>query len=255
MAQTIGQTLQKEREKRGMTIADVAHDTHIHADTIRGLEADDYSVFSSTTYARSFLQLYSRHLEVDADEALHDFDSVSENLNSGKFSYLKSVTDDIEPGETIHLHDTGNHAISYDNEEKRPVPFFLLIVVLLLLMVIPAFYFIGKKATSIEEASSIFKDAISSKGQNPNNNQGQQNAKNNTSAAESIEASDSSQADSTPALSKINSREQQSSRQITKSKSAPASSAAASSLQLKAVPVAPINSVPLEKTDTAQNRN
>lgn len=167
MAQTIGQLLQKKRKQRGLTVADVANDTHIHAATIRGLEADDYSVFSSTSYARSFLLLYSRHLEVDAEEALHEFDCVSESLSSGKFSYLESVTGAIEPGETIHLHEDINHSASYGDTRRQPFPLFLALGVFLLLLIIPVFYFIGKKADSLEEAGSIFKQAISSKQESP----------------------------------------------------------------------------------------
>ncbi|NOX99611.1 MAG: hypothetical protein GXP30_07770 [Verrucomicrobia bacterium] len=168
MAQTIGQLLQKEREQRGLTIADVAHDTRIHANTIRGLEADDYSVFSSTTYAKSFLQLYSRHLEIDANETLHEFDSVTEGLNSGNFSYLKSVTSAIEPGETIHPHESISHTPSYGEARRQPFPLFLALIVFLLLLIIPVFYLVGKKAESMEEAKSIFKDALTNRGNTGN---------------------------------------------------------------------------------------
>jgi len=171
MAKTIGQLLQKERKKQGMSVADVAHDTHIHADTIRGLEADDYSVFSSTTYARSFLQLYSRHLEVDADEALHDFDSVSENLSNGKFSYMNSVTDSIEPGETIHPHRPISQNVPYGKDRKQPIPIFLALVVALLVLMIPTFYFIGKKANSMEEAKSILRGVLADKEKDLNSDQ------------------------------------------------------------------------------------
>ncbi len=163
MAQTIGQTLQKKREQQGLSIADVAHDTRIHADTIRGLEADDYSVFASTTYARSFLLLYSRHLEVDADEALQDFASVARQLTKSGRVALAPTAHNIEPGESILPREKSASPSSYSNDRKQPFPLFLAVAVLFLLLVIPTFYFIGKKADSLEEAASILKETVSSK--------------------------------------------------------------------------------------------
>jgi cytoskeletal protein RodZ len=47
-------------------VSDVCHATRITEAQILGLEADDYSVFPSVSYARSFLGLYSSFLGVDA---------------------------------------------------------------------------------------------------------------------------------------------------------------------------------------------
>jgi len=254
MALTIGQILQKEREKRDLSIADVAHETHIHADTIRGLEADDYSVFSSTTYAKSFLQLYSRHLEVDAGEALHDFDSVTENLNSGKFSYLESVTDAIEPGETIHPHVDNSHAVSYGDDNHPPRPLFLTIVVFLLVLVIPVFYFIGKRANSMEEATSIFKEALFSKGESLLNNQNPQKTNGIKSPTESQPDVPPDQADASPSLKEENTSQHRFPRPLTKSKPTPLRSNANLGAPIIANPVRP-KGQPLKKTNTVQNRN
>ena len=255
MSQTIGQTLQKEREQRGLSIADVAHDTRIHVDTIRGLEADDYSVFSSTTYARSFLQLYSRHLEVDADAALQDFDSVAENLSNGGFSYLESVTDAIEAGETIHTHSDDNRVSSYGEKHKQPLPLFLTVVVLLLLVMIPAFYFIGQKANSLEEAASILKETIVPKGEALSENHDQQDSKGNPSTLENVQqvatksitsANDPQAApDEPPPLNDLS--RHRFPRPLPESKPSP------STIQLKAIPVEPKKKS--TEANTAQNRN
>lgn len=172
MAQTIGQILQKEREHQGLSVIEVAGDTRIPANMIRALETDDYSVFSSSTYARRFLLLYSRHLEVDADDALHEFDSITQGLNKGGGSYLKPGSAAIEEGETIqqhlHSHADNQYSPSYRHEGKRTVfPLLLAIAVLLLLLLIPIFYYIGKKANSLEEATAILNQAISSEEKSP----------------------------------------------------------------------------------------
>lgn len=249
MAQTIGQLLQKEREQRGLTIADVAHDTHIHANTIRGLEADDYSVFSSTTYARSFLQLYSRHLEVDAGDALHDFDSVSENLSSGKFSYLGSATNDIEPGEIIHPHQDLSHTVPYGDERRQAFPLFLALVVFLLLLIIPIFYFIGKKAESMEEAKSIFKDAISSTKATAVTDSNQSENNDKPSPTEPLVVSENPSITQTP---EKKSRPHRFSTPLPTVEPNPVTPA--STLPIKAIPVTP-KDTNLRRTKTAQNRN
>lgn len=163
MAQTIGETLRKKREQLGWSIEDVAHNTRIHANTIRGLETDDYSVFASTTYAKSFLQLYSRHLEVDAEDALNDFGAVARQLNESSRVTLAPTSNRIEPGEAIQSHQsfTSKASPAYNKKSKQPFPVFLGVAVLLLILIIPTFYFIGKKAKSLEEATTILKDTLS----------------------------------------------------------------------------------------------
>lgn len=70
MTDSIGKVLKEARLARGYSVSDAAHATRITENQILGLEADDYSVFSSVAYARSFLGLYSGFLEVDAKSEL-----------------------------------------------------------------------------------------------------------------------------------------------------------------------------------------
>lgn len=63
----IGEQLQKAREKAGLTVDDVLFKTRIPRSVILALEAGDFSVFCSPTYAKSFLSQYSDFLNVDAD--------------------------------------------------------------------------------------------------------------------------------------------------------------------------------------------
>ncbi len=66
MSDSIGNKLKDARLGRGNSVSDVCHATRITEAQILGLEADDYSVFPSVAYARSFLGLYSTFLGVDA---------------------------------------------------------------------------------------------------------------------------------------------------------------------------------------------
>lgn len=69
----IGNTLIAARQKNGYSVLDVAHHTKISPKIITALEADDYSVFDSSTYARSYLTLYSEFLHLDSSPWLNAF--------------------------------------------------------------------------------------------------------------------------------------------------------------------------------------
>lgn len=72
---SIGKQLNKAREDKGLSIEDVAFRTHIPAARLLELENDDFSNFANLTYAKGFLKLYSRFLEVDLSEYLAEFDT------------------------------------------------------------------------------------------------------------------------------------------------------------------------------------
>lgn len=62
----IGERLQRARDRAGMSVEDVQFRTRIPKSVVIALEAADFSVFSSPTYAKSFLSQYSGFLKVDA---------------------------------------------------------------------------------------------------------------------------------------------------------------------------------------------
>lgn len=63
----IGGRLQEAREQAGLTWDDVQFRTRIPKSVIEALEAGNFSVFASPTYAKSFLAQYSDFLKVEAD--------------------------------------------------------------------------------------------------------------------------------------------------------------------------------------------
>ena len=63
----IGKRLRGAREKAGLSVDDVVHHARIPRSVVEALEAEDFSVFTSPTYAKSFLRQYSGYLEVDAE--------------------------------------------------------------------------------------------------------------------------------------------------------------------------------------------
>jgi cytoskeletal protein RodZ len=68
MEESVGKKLSKARLKRGLSIDEAAHATKLRPDKIVALESDDYSMFASNVYARGFLQIYGRFLDVDVAE-------------------------------------------------------------------------------------------------------------------------------------------------------------------------------------------
>lgn len=86
----IGQTLHLAREKRQQSLMDVSHHTRIPVATIEALEKNDYSNFSSPTYAKSFLAQYCDYLDVDAEAWLDSFEDGDTLANLGDYGYLSS---------------------------------------------------------------------------------------------------------------------------------------------------------------------
>jgi transcriptional regulator with XRE-family HTH domain len=70
MPPTLGQRLKHAREKRGLSLVEIAHCTKIPVRRLQDLEDDNLTRFGSLTYARSFLRSYADFLGVNADEVL-----------------------------------------------------------------------------------------------------------------------------------------------------------------------------------------
>lgn len=70
---SVGQQLQQARVARKLTVEDAAFKTHIPHQHLRDLENDDFTNFANPTYAKGFLKLYSRFLNVDLGDTLDDF--------------------------------------------------------------------------------------------------------------------------------------------------------------------------------------
>jgi len=157
MAKTIGERLREAREQNGQSIEDVAHATRIHANTLRGLEDDDYSGFASTTYAKSFLNLYARHLEIEVDDALEQFSHDDTAPIVSGANYIRSVADSIKPVQrTADLRSSGSHYSepkkSRTNTEQPAHPIVLGMFLLLVMGVFGLLLYAGNKAETPEEA-------------------------------------------------------------------------------------------------------
>jgi cytoskeletal protein RodZ len=85
---SIGKQLKQRRLALGLSLDDVAFRTHIAAARLGDMENDDLSQFANLTYAKGFLKLYSRHLDLDLREYLDEFDT-SELASASGHEYVK----------------------------------------------------------------------------------------------------------------------------------------------------------------------
>jgi len=69
MLKKFGADLKKIREKRGITLHDIANKTRIHITLLEKMEHGDFSFYSST-YIRAFLKQYSKITGLNPDEVL-----------------------------------------------------------------------------------------------------------------------------------------------------------------------------------------
>ena len=67
----IGGQLKSAREAAGLDVDDVVFKTQIPKSVVEALEAENFSVFTSPVYAKSFLKQYSDFLHVDAEPWLN----------------------------------------------------------------------------------------------------------------------------------------------------------------------------------------
>ncbi len=70
MKTTLGQYLKEQREKKGMSIDEVAIETNISRKYIEALEKDEYGFFPAEMYVTGFLTAYIEVLELDKEHVL-----------------------------------------------------------------------------------------------------------------------------------------------------------------------------------------
>jgi cytoskeletal protein RodZ len=101
-----GKKLHDRRLEKQMSVADAARLTHIRPDRIIDLEKDDYSNFPSLAYARGFLLIYARLLEVDVSQAVVRLEN-SNPVDIDEYEYLSGkpapLTRSLGTGRTVFM--------------------------------------------------------------------------------------------------------------------------------------------------------
>lgn len=73
--QLLGQRFKQAREKKGLSIDDVAAKTFLLKSHIRALEANDFDALPQPTFARGFATTYGRYLGLDKNLVIQSFDA------------------------------------------------------------------------------------------------------------------------------------------------------------------------------------
>src|SRR5712691_1897167 len=84
----LGKKFQEARLARGLTLDEAARMTKIRPARLAEIEAEDFSQFPSLAYAKGFLLIYGKFLDVDVTPYLEAFES-SENVTVDGYSYLQ----------------------------------------------------------------------------------------------------------------------------------------------------------------------
>src|SRR5262250_1560044 len=84
----LGKRFQQARQARGLTLDEAARMTKIRPSRLAEIEADDFSQFPSLAYAKGFLLIYGKFLDVDVSEYLDVFET-SERVTVDGYSYLQ----------------------------------------------------------------------------------------------------------------------------------------------------------------------
>ena len=107
---SVGKQLQEARLAKSWTPELAARETKIKAERIRDLESDDYSHFSSPTYARGFVRTYARALGVDEYRLLRQLDNKLPEDDNASFVNETGLPYIPEPSQVVHAssaHRTG----------------------------------------------------------------------------------------------------------------------------------------------------
>jgi len=71
---TVGETLTRARQERGLSVEDVTAATRIRAGLVRAIEADDFSPCGGAVYARGHIRNIGRVLGIDPEPLVAEFD-------------------------------------------------------------------------------------------------------------------------------------------------------------------------------------
>jgi cytoskeletal protein RodZ len=126
----LGKKFQEARQARNLTLDEAARMTKIRPTRLAEIEADDFSQFPSLAYAKGFLLIYGKFLDVDVTPYLDAFED-SERVTVDGYSYLqehrptKPVSAPVAPRRPSRSAPAGRDRIS-------PMPLIFGVVVLVI---------------------------------------------------------------------------------------------------------------------------
>jgi hypothetical protein len=70
---TLGEQFKAAREAKGVSEAEAGSATKILTKIIVAMEADDFSVMAAPTYAKGFIRLYAKYLDLDPEPLIEEY--------------------------------------------------------------------------------------------------------------------------------------------------------------------------------------
>ena len=80
--ETPGLLLKREREARGLTIAELARITRISETALENIEKNAFDEFPAQVFVRGFLRNYARQLSIPAEEIMESYDAWMRQSNA-----------------------------------------------------------------------------------------------------------------------------------------------------------------------------
>ena len=127
----LGKKFQEARRARNLTLDEAARMTKIRPSRLAEIEAEDFSQFPSLAYAKGFLLIYGKFLDVDVTPYLDAFED-SERVTVDGYSYLqenrpeKPASTPVVPRRPVRSRGGGG------SDRVSPMPLIVGIVVLVL---------------------------------------------------------------------------------------------------------------------------
>ena len=124
----LGKKFQDARRARNLTLDEAARMTKIRPQRLAEIESDDFSQFPSLAYAKGFLLIYGKFLDVDVTPYLDAFED-SESVTVDGYSYLQ----ESERAKPVSAPVTRRRAApSVSNNRVSPMPLIVGVVVLVI---------------------------------------------------------------------------------------------------------------------------
>lgn len=121
----LGKKFQEARRARNLTLDEAARMTKIRPARLAEIESDDFSQFPSLAYAKGFLVIYGKFLDVDVTPYLDAFED-SERVTVDGYSYLQ----DSPPPKPVSAPVVHRRASRSSGDRVSPMPLIFGIVVL-----------------------------------------------------------------------------------------------------------------------------
>jgi cytoskeletal protein RodZ len=164
----LGKKFQEARQARNLTLDEAARMTKIRPQRLAEIEAEDFSQFPSLAYAKGFLLIYGKFLDVDVTPYLDAFED-SESVTVDGYSYLQE-NDRAKP---VSAPVVRRRAVpSGGNNRVSPMPLIFGVLVLVIGFLAMKFFLNVQRLApgrgeSTAQSSPIATPAIASGGSSP----------------------------------------------------------------------------------------